>query len=389
MPNYLQPSSKRNKRRQSLLRPLLPAPTGMKLEGPEKPSVRNQIETRADLQAALASAFALELATIPPYMCGLYSIRDGTNVEAASLIRSVLVEEMLHMVLVANLLNAISEPDDVAKLLRVEELMASYPTALPGNIRPAEPKGFEVQLLPFSPKAIDEFLVIEHPSDPYAAMPGAGKYLSIGQFYQAIRFGFDHLKNVEGGLFIGDPERQITEEQYYGSGGRIVLVDDIESAEKAILEIVGQGEGIDGTIQDPDSSLFGQEIEFAHYFKFQEIRFGRFYRASDTNQQAPTKSIPSGEAFDVSYGTAHAMMANPKVADYRHDPALERLAVEFNRLYTDLITAIVASATGDRTALSRAVPVMHALRERAKSLMNIELPDGSFAGPTFEYTPSR
>lgn len=35
------------------------------------------------------------------------------------------------------------------------------------------------------------------------------------------------------------------------------------------------------------------------------------------------------------------------------------------------------------------MPVMHALRERAKSLMNIELPDGSFAGPTFEYTPSR
>lgn len=266
--------------------------------------------------------------------------------------------------------------------------MASYPTMLPGGIQPEKPKDFRVRLLPFSRCAIDEFLTIEQPSDPMQDLPATGGYASIGQFYQAIRFGFKRLSQA-GGLFNGESSRQIGAEHYYGSGGRIVVVEKLCHAEKAITEIVGQGEGIDGTIRDPDSTLFGQEIEYAHYFRFQEIRCGRFYRESDTNQQAPTKSIPSGAAFDVSYSTAHAMKPNPKVSDYQHDPALVRMAVEFNLLYTRLISGVVDAACGDPPALSRAIPVMHELRERAKALLNIQLPDGSFAGPTFEHTPSR
>ena len=59
------------------------------------------------LRDALQHALMLEHATIPAYLCALYSIEDGTNVEAAEIIRSVVMEEMLHMVLVANVLNAV------------------------------------------------------------------------------------------------------------------------------------------------------------------------------------------------------------------------------------------------------------------------------------------
>jgi hypothetical protein len=62
---------------------------------------------RKELLDHLEIALQLEHATIPPYLCALYSIKDGTNLLSAERIRSVAVEEMLHMVLVANLTNAI------------------------------------------------------------------------------------------------------------------------------------------------------------------------------------------------------------------------------------------------------------------------------------------
>ncbi len=45
--------------------------------------------------------------TIPPYLTALYSIITDPNVEVAGLIPSIVVEEMLHMALVANIFIAI------------------------------------------------------------------------------------------------------------------------------------------------------------------------------------------------------------------------------------------------------------------------------------------
>ena len=65
------------------------------------------ITTLNDLRAHLQWAIELEHATIPPYLCALYSIKPGKNTDAAAAITSVFVEEMLHLTLAANVLNAI------------------------------------------------------------------------------------------------------------------------------------------------------------------------------------------------------------------------------------------------------------------------------------------
>ena len=59
------------------------------------------------LQSHLQTAIEVEHSTIPPYLCALHSIKDGSNLEAAQIVKSVVVEEMLHMILAANVLNAI------------------------------------------------------------------------------------------------------------------------------------------------------------------------------------------------------------------------------------------------------------------------------------------
>lgn len=355
--------------------------------------VEHYIRDLAHLKETLLTALQLELSTIPPYLCGLYTIKDGSNVEAGALIRSVVVEEMLHMVLVSNLLNAITDPKTIKKgqkLFDVEKIIPKYPTPLPGNIVPKMPAGdppFQVQLLKFSGDAIDEFITIERPGDPKAPINYDKTFDSIGQFYEAIRFGIRRLnENTPGGIFTGDPARQVTPDHYYGSGGKIVKVVDYETASEAIAEIVGQGEGIDGTIV-ADEPLFGENIEYAHYFKFLEIRYGRMYSANDTNFQMPVKSVPTGRPFPVTWSSVYNMKPNPTMDDYKDMPELHRKAVEFNQTYVKLLTNINDAVSGQPDLLIQGIQVMYELKYQALELLNIPWRDGMCAGPTFQYVP--
>ena len=70
-------------------------------------SPKLSVEKPKDLIDLLQTAIEVEHSTIPAYLCALYSIKDGTNQEAAQIIKSVVLEEMLHMILAANVLNAI------------------------------------------------------------------------------------------------------------------------------------------------------------------------------------------------------------------------------------------------------------------------------------------
>ncbi len=65
------------------------------------------IRTIESLRQHLQWAIEIEHSTLPPYLCALYSIKDGHNREAVEVIHSVFLEEMLHMTLAANLLNAV------------------------------------------------------------------------------------------------------------------------------------------------------------------------------------------------------------------------------------------------------------------------------------------
>src|SRR5580698_6425575 len=91
------------------------------------PEARGSIRTHRELQHHLATAIQLELSTIPPYLCALYSIKSGTNAEAVRIIRSVVVEEMLHMILACNILNAIGGELAVNR----KGFIPTYPGKLP------------------------------------------------------------------------------------------------------------------------------------------------------------------------------------------------------------------------------------------------------------------
>ena len=334
-----------------------------------------QITTVASLRRHLQTALELEHSTIPPYLCALYSIPDGANTAASALIRSVVMEEMLHMLLAANLLNAIGGEPSVDS----PKFVPSYPTYLPHS-----DQAFTVQLLPFSTAALDTFLRIERPA-PAHAKPQGNNYHTIGQFYQAILDGFEHLASNGGAkkLFTGKRSRQISATKaYYGGGGEPIEVVDLDTARAAILEISEQGEGFDHTIFDDDKQ-FGQVDELAHYFRFYEIRAGRRFRPTDVPHEPPT-----GTELLVDWSGRYPMAPNPKAKEFVDRPEIHGLMVEFNRRYAALLRVLHRAFNGAPAALTEAVPMMYDLKYRAQALMAIPSGrnDGTTVGPSFEFT---
>jgi hypothetical protein len=330
---------------------------------------KHRIKTLERLQSHLQTAIELEHSTIPPYLCALYSIKDGSNLEAARIIKSVVLEEMLHMILAANVLNAVGGEPSV----KHRKFIPKYPTYLPHSN-----KAFRVNLEKFSKQAIETFLKIERPVKP-KAQPEADKYHTIAQFYEAIELGLQDLSDKKN-IFTGDASRQITPEYYYGGGGEAIPVTDLESAREALKEITGQGEGVHHTIWDGDEQ-FGEVKELAHYFRFNEIRMERRYTANDL-----LTSEPSGKPLIVQWDQVYPMQPNPKMAHYPQGSELRRKTYEFNRTYMALLNELHDALNGDPQRLMQSVVGMYDLKYQAVELMKIPIGDGEMtAGPSFEY----
>ena len=228
------------------------------------------------LKELLEAAVKLELSTIPPYLCALYSIHPEGNDEAKLVIRSVVVEEMLHMVLAANVLNAIGGDPRVAG----PEHAPRYPHELPD--------GVVIDLLPFSPTAVDAFLKVENPEHPHHALDPDHPLLAerrherhvahatkalerpgtIGAFYAEIHGGPEgdgRARSARSGCSAATRPGRSAASTTTPAVARPIEVNDLASATAALEEIVEQGEGDMASMYDDDGDL-------AHYFRFQQLK---------------------------------------------------------------------------------------------------------------------
>ena len=323
-----------------------------------------------DLRGALQNAIRLEHSTIPPYLCALYSIRDGRNTEAAALIESVVMEEMLHMVLAANVLNAIGGSPNIDR----PDFVPNYPAPLPHS-----DNRLVVGLRRLSPEALKTFRRIERPEPP-GTPPGVEGYHTIGQFYAGIELGLQQLA-AEQDIFTGAASKQIDGgEHVYGMAHAPCAVHDLDSAMDALTIIVDEGEGIDHTIHDGDSALGEGEL-LAHFYRFDEITKGRRYRPSDTPRTGPT-----GRPLPVDFDAVWPMRTNPRVEDLPPGSDVRALTDEANRVYTDLLRCLHRGLNGEPGELTGAVGLMWELRWKAETLMRIPVgSNGETAGPTFQW----
>ncbi len=349
------PSLKAGKRQ--YVRGKLPIPPKLRVEKPQ------------DLIDLLQTALEVEHSTIPAYLCALYSIKDGTNQEAAHIIKSVVLEEMLHMILAANVLNAIGGHPSVNS----PRFVPDYPN-VPLFC-------FPVHLEAFSKSSIHTFVNIESAVPP----PGDNACTTIPEYYAAIEQGLIDLD--QQGIFKKDATkraaRQITPEYYYGGGGEPIPVTDLDSALLALKEIVGQGEGVHHTFFDGDQE-FGEVEEIAHYFRFKEIYHERYYDLARDKPMPETE--PSGKPLVVQWDQVYPMRQDPKMAQYPKGSEVRRKMAEFNRTYMALLDELHTALNGKPQRLMQSVVRMYDLKYQAVELMKIPSGDGeTTAGPSFEY----
>jgi len=315
----------------------------------------------------LQMAIKLEHSTIPLYLYALYSLDEDKNSEIADILQSVVIEEMLHITLASNILNALGG----APVIDESDFIPTYPGALPGGVE----ADLTVHLAPFSTDQLKVFLTIEEPENPlnFPVALGVDPTITIGQFYAAISKAIGQLPDDS---FAKSPRNQVGPELVFGS----IVVTDVASAQAAITTIVGQGEG---TTESPEE---GAGQDYAHYYRFMQIEKGH-------------KLVPVPGESDPE--KMYAYIGDPIVLDaagvYKvpKDPAYLAGSTQaaandsFNYTYTSLLKALhdLFNGANDRQQMRRAIGLMMSLKEQAKAMMS-GIPDPTvLAGPSFEYRP--
>ena len=326
-----------------------------------------------DAKSLLQTAVGVEFGTLPPYLYALYSIPPGTNSGSSQLIRSVALQEMIHMCLACNILNALGG-NPVVKV-------QPYPGPLPGDIGP-DGKPLTLHLLPFSKDALAQAMAIEEPENPpdypiktmALLEEEAPKAVTIGQFYEALDKFLETLP-----ANVWNPNRnQIVDDQFFP--GQLFAVHSYEDAHTAITQIVSEGEGTsEGTTYDP---LDFQE-QPAHYFRFGEI-FNERVLTKDPGSKLGYAWGP--EKFPVRWPAPGHVIADPGQHDFSKEPQAARDAQSAcNTAFSSMIDALQRAVTGTQGALGEAVRFMFDLRMAALHAFTVPLNSGRVAGPAFLY----
>ncbi len=314
----------------------------------------------APLHRLLQCALELELFTVPLYLTALYSIPAGANGEAADILQGVAMEEMLHMGMIANVLNAVGGHPaiDSARVTGLAE--QGYPSTIP-HIESDR----EMDLLPLSKNAVENFAYIESP-ERVEPTPGDG-FETIGEFYDKVKRTLIDLceDNSEQQVFCGHASLQLEPTNaYYGGGGELISVSSLNEA-LSCLEIVseqGEGRRDRGTMRSlgnlsGDHLRFGQPKDAAHYYRFRQILEERFY-----GEENNVSDQPRGERFAVDWNAVHPCVGSP---------ARPEITSAFTAAYGELLAALHDSFNGRPDKISGAIHKMFQVKEEAVRLMRI------------------
>jgi hypothetical protein len=324
-----------------------------------------------DLHEPVQKAIELEHATIPAYLCALYTLKPGYNQVVAEIIRSVVREEMLHMTIACNFLIALGGAPAINK----KEFIPIYPGPLPMNIG----DGLIVPLAKATVEHVkDVFMVIEEPEDPIQIRAAiAANYATIGQFYGALE-----KKIIELGQKAFHAEffhREVVDLKWFASD-EVFLIDGPESAVRALQIVVRQGEGT------PKSPL-GLHHQPAHYYRFKQILCGR---RMERDPSALDGFSYSGPVVALDPRGVWNMQENPDPQALPEGSRARHVSLIFANAYTRLLGLLHEAFNGDPRAIDRAIALMYDLRLLAQRVLAIPLPDNPElrTGLPFCYQPT-
>ncbi|XP_035700237.1 uncharacterized protein LOC118432734 [Branchiostoma floridae] len=384
------------------------------------------------LRENLQSAIELEWATIPPYLNAALSIKEGTNKPVNGILWSILGNEMDHMALAANMLNAIKGKPvlNAAKAPR-------YPGPLPAGCLPdlnvtlekmtrahtervfmgIETPECEDSVTKFhdhlskaaspdlqasnkmSEKVEDAFPGLLAKCDEEGYSPD-----TIGAIYihkilcPMYKLEIQAQGSPEGTIFTGDPGRQVSIP---------FKVSNLTTAIRAIAFIISQGEGGDACnpyVDDQFAENNKKNVP-SHYFKFAEIVHGKAVeyggkpcRARDPwchdyfspcdGKNCENDITFNGPQVPFDENDVWPIISNPSTDLYPPGSEARKLSDDFNKVYVDVMQCLHDALNGHPEKLKPdcADDKMVDLKKKGIQLVQTPIyPGGPNASPTYEF----
>ena len=314
-----------------------------------------------DLYWLVQKAIELEHATIPPYLAAYYSLKLGSNGMVGDIIRSVVLQEMLHMSIASNLMIAIGGSAEINR----RHFVPRYPGPLPMGIG----NGLIVPIEKCSVELVEKvFMVIEEPENPIhipvrlqATAEGTGpEFHTIGEFYAALD---QKLQELGQPAFLGDFGLEMVDNTWFPPN-ELFPITGPESASAAIQLIVEQGEGTQTSPLDP-------EDEPAHYYRFQQIVKGKRLE----RDPATGGFVFGGAPVAIDERNVWNMQANGDPDTLPENSRARRASVQFAYGYTSLLNALHRTFNGEPATIEEAMGLMVQLRLAAQDVLSTPLPD--------------
>jgi Ferritin-like len=218
------------------------------------------------IKQALQSAIELEYATLPIYLSAMFSL-EVQNYVAYNTLRSVAMEEMVHMAIACNMLAALGGSP------QIKNLQIRFPvTGLPGGAEP----DLQVGLAQYSRNQLQNFLRIEAPQAVLGGLGRGEAYPTIAALYQAIRQAItDNADAVRAAVQAGGPANQVGDDIGFATVKYAPGVDPVPPLCAAVDEILEQGEGASSDSLITTAAYEGEE---SHYAKFAALYHGARYQ---------------------------------------------------------------------------------------------------------------
>jgi hypothetical protein len=349
------------------------------------------IGSREQLLHLLAEAAEIEHTLMCSYLYAAFSLKRAgePGVSAAQgevlerwrkTIMDVAVEEMSHLVIVANLTVAVGGRPHFGR--------PNFPVAS-GYF----PSGVTVRLTGFNAETLKHFIFLERPQDVrgedstafaqddykreqahLGLMPNAQEYATIGHLYEAIRTNLIALDRELGeeGLFLGNLASQV---------GRSVI--DLEGVEP-VADLAGAQRAIDIIVEQGEGSLEDREV--SHYRSFLTIQ-----RELDA---AVHDDAGFAAAWPVADSPVLRQPPDPEGKIFVDRPAAAALLDFACATYGLLLRCLVQcfGRAGDdaersqRALMAAAIELMHILGEASTALARLpasSVEGGVHAGMTF------
>lgn len=337
---------------------------------------RTKQEILSELREKLHTAIELEHSTIPPYLYAYWSVKDSTS-EAAKSILEVAKEEMNHMAMACNIMNAVGGFVNCAN----PSFIPSYPTDLPGHSETVS--SMEIGLHKLSKESIVGFMYIELPRDPNDDRDPKDGWTTIADFYLDVLDDIDQLEDEDF-----KHGRQLNPTDSPDASGVLMAVRNKRDAKLCIAEIIEQGEGFSRKQELKASETENLE---SHFYRFQDIykAMGGYGKVDldNFNGDELIAKVDVAQYQEFMKGV-YNMISNPTQS--RCDaPLYHKENLRFNSLYSHMLDNMHTHREKKHPDMSEAIKTMFSLGRHAVAMRSIHLEEGKLGGPSFEYVPKR